>query len=115
MDAVAYDVELAARVRDLLTDRDDLAGWTERRMFGGLAFLHEDHLAVAVSGSGGLMVRHDPADGLLERDGVGPVEMRGSPMTGWLVVDPAGLADDAELGRWVDVGAARVRALHPPG
>lgn len=110
---MAYDETLAARVRDLLAGR---SGWSEKRMFGGLAFLLDQHLAVAVSGSGdgALMVRHDPADGLLGEAHAGPMEMRGSSMTGWLLVEQAGLAEDADLARWVDVGAARVGALHPP-
>ncbi|VXC09643.1 TfoX/Sxy family protein [Nocardioides sp. AX2bis] len=109
---MAYDVELAARVRDLLADRP---GWSEKRMFGGLAFLLDGRMAVAVSGAGdgAMMVRHDPADGLLGEAHTAPMEMRGSTMTGWLLVEAAGLADDAELARWVDVGATRVRALHP--
>ncbi len=114
---MAYDEELAARVRALLADR---AGWSERRMFGGLAFLCSGHMAVAAAGGagggkggGGLMVRHDPADGLLAEAHVAPMEMHGSTTAGWLVVEPSGLVDDADLARWVDVGAARVRALHP--
>ncbi len=81
-------------------------------MFGGVAFLREDHL-VAASGQGGLMVRHDPGDGLLGQAGTAPVVMRGGTMTGWLLVGTAALTDDAELARWVAVGAARVLALHP--
>ncbi len=107
---MAYDEELAGRVRGLLRGQP---GWSERRMFGGVAFLRDDHLAVAASGQGGLMVRHDPADGLLGQGGTAAVEMRGSTMTGWLLVGPAALTDDAELARWVAVGAARVLALHP--
>ena len=110
---MAYDDALAARVRDLLAGRPR---WTEKRMFGGLAFLLDGHMAVTVTGAGdgALMVRHDPADGLLGEAHVAPMEMRRSTMTGWLLVDPAGLADDADLARWVQVGAARVQALHPP-
>lgn len=115
---MAYDEALAARVRDLLAGRP---GWAEKRMFGGLAFLLDGHMAVTVSGAGdgdgdgdgALMVRHDPADGLLGEAHAAPMEMRGSTMTGWLLVEPAGLTDDADLVRWVDVGAARVRTLHP--
>ncbi len=107
---MAYDEELVGRVRGVLAGQP---GWSERRMFGGVAFLLDDHMAVAASGKGGLMVRHDPADGLLGVAGTAPVEMRGSTMTGWLVVRPAGLTDDAELARWVAVGAARVLALYP--
>ncbi|MCW2865883.1 MAG: uncharacterized protein JWR20_71 [Marmoricola sp.] len=114
---VTYDEALGDRVRDALAG---LAGsWEgplqlrERRMFGGLAFLVQDRMAVAVSGQGGLMVRAAPAvlDGLLAHDGVARVEMRGRPMTGWLRVAPDRLEDDEDLDRWVAVGIDAVRGL----
>lgn len=73
---MAYDEELAGRVRGLLAGQ---AGLEERRMLGGLAFLLGGHLAVAASGQGGLMVRVDPAGArdLTARPGVTPMEMRG--------------------------------------
>ncbi|WP_219996203.1 TfoX/Sxy family protein [Nocardioides humi] len=62
---MAYDEELAGRLRDLLAEEPGAAGHelSEKRMFGGLAFLVGGHMAVAVSGQGGLMVRIDPAEG----------------------------------------------------
>ena len=109
---VAYDQDLAQRVRALL-GREAAA---ERRMFGGLAFLVDGQMCVAVSGSGGLMVRVDPAQaaGLLEEPGTGPVVMRGAPVTGWLLVQPGPLEDDAALATWVRRGLDRARSL-PPG
>lgn len=106
---MAYDDALAARVQGLLAQQ---SGWSTRPMFGGLAFLLDEHLAVAV-GRGDLMVRCDPADGLLDQTHTAPVEMGSRTMAGWLNVAAEGVADDAELARWVAVGAARVRALHP--
>lgn len=109
---VAYDEELADRIRSRLFAHP---GLSERRMFGGLAFLLDGHMAVAVSGEGGLMVRAgaDQADQLLQEPHVGQIEMRGRPMTGWLRVDAAALEAEAELGRWIDVGAAFVASLPP--
>ena len=56
---MAYDEELAARIRDLVADEP---GLTEKKMFGGLAFLIGGNMAVAASGQGALMVRVDPAE-----------------------------------------------------
>jgi TfoX/Sxy family transcriptional regulator of competence genes len=108
---VAYDIELAERVRALLETEP---GLTEKRMFGGLAFLLDGHMAVAANSRGELMVRIDPsrADALLARPGVGPMVMRGRPLTGWLEVDTTGL-DEVALQGWVDEGLSYVRSLPP--
>ncbi|WP_298990914.1 TfoX/Sxy family protein [uncultured Pseudokineococcus sp.] len=110
---MAYDEDLAERVREALAAERDRA---EKAMFGGLAVLLGGRMAVAVSGGGGLMVRVDPEDApaLLERDGVGPVVMRGRPTRGWVLVAPAALADDAELRAWVERGAREARGAAPP-
>jgi hypothetical protein len=108
---VAYDTELADQVRTLLGPEK---GLTEKRMFGGLAFLLDGHMAVAASSRGGIMVRVDPAreDELLTRPGVEPMIMRGRPMTGWLRVAAEEL-DDATLPGWVGEGVSYVRSLPP--
>lgn len=97
---MAYDEELAGRVRALLAAE---RGLTEKRMFGGLAFLIEGSMAVAVSGQGGLMARVDPAEGdlLCEADGVAPMVMNRRPMRGWLRVAPDVVDDDEALDEWV--------------
>jgi TfoX/Sxy family transcriptional regulator of competence genes len=107
---MAYDEELAARVRDVLTGE---SGVTEKRMFGGLAFLVDGHLAVSASSRGGLLVRVDPAQGeaLLEEPGVAPFEMRGRAMTGWLHVAAAAVEEDDALERWVGRGLGFARTL----
>jgi TfoX/Sxy family transcriptional regulator of competence genes len=109
---VAYDEELAGRVRGLVAEAGDV---TERRMFGGLAFLVGGHLAVSASGRGGLLVRVDPedADRLLAEPHATPFVMRGRPLDGWLHVDAAGLRSRADLGRWVAHGVRFARALPP--
>ena len=105
---MAYDGELAARVRQVLAGEP---GVTEKRMFGGLAFLVDGHLAVSASGKGGLLVRVDPAQqpALLREAGVEPFEMRGRPMAGWLHVAVGSVEDDSALSRWVRLGAGCAR------
>jgi TfoX/Sxy family transcriptional regulator of competence genes len=107
---VAYDVELADRVRELLSG---VPGVTEQRMFGGLAFLIEGNMAVAASGQGGLMVRVDPAEsaGIVERTTASPMEMRGKPMAGWLRVATADVRTKRQLATWVDRGTTFARSL----
>jgi len=56
---VAYDEDLANRIRELIAGDPDV---TEKKMFGGLAFLVGGNMSVAASGQGGLMVRVDPQD-----------------------------------------------------
>lgn len=108
---MAYDEELADRLR-LLLGGENL---TEKKMFGGLAFLLNGRMSVAVSGQDGLMVRVDPAetDALLSEPGAGPFEMRGRPMKGWLRVDATALDDDAVLRAWAERGLAYARTLPP--
>jgi TfoX/Sxy family transcriptional regulator of competence genes len=108
---MAYDGELADRLRALLEGEEHL---TEKRMFGGLAFLLDGHMALAANSRGELMVRIHPsrADDLLARPGVRPMVMRGKPMSGWLDVD-ATTIDDATLQGWVDEGVSYVRSLPP--
>jgi TfoX/Sxy family transcriptional regulator of competence genes len=109
---MAYDEELAQRIHDLL---DGEPGVTSRKMFGGLGFMVDGHMAVAAGSQGSLMVRADPADGEAWVDGesVNPMEMRGRPMTGWLLVAPEALVDDEQLRLWVDRGVGHVRSLPP--
>ena len=105
---MAYDEELAGRIRDLIPKEPRL---TEKKMFGGLAFLVGGNMAVAASGQGGLLVRVDPAqsDALVAASSARPMEMRGREMAGWLRVDPS----DDELAAWVDRGVSFARSLPP--
>ncbi len=107
---MAYDEELAKRIRELLRGESDL---TEKKMFGGLAFLIGGNMAVAASGQGGVLVRVDPAqsDALVATTNARLMEMRGREMRGWLRVDADGVRTDAELARWVEVGATYARSL----
>jgi TfoX/Sxy family transcriptional regulator of competence genes len=107
---MAYDEDLANRVRELVAGEPDV---TERRMFGGLAFLVGGNMSVAASGQGGLMVRVDPedTDALLAKPYTRPFEMRGREMQGWLRVDPEGLRTRRQLAPWVTHGVAYARSL----
>src|SRR6266705_1895046 len=101
--SVAYDEELARRIRDLVADEP---GLTEKKMFGGLAFLIGGNMAVAASGQGGLMVRVDPEESasLVAGSRARPVEMRGRLMHGWLRVEAEDLQTIQLLAVWVDHG-----------
>jgi hypothetical protein len=106
---MAYDEELAHRVRAVLGAEPAL---TEKRMFGGLGFMVEGHMAVAASGQGGLMVRVDPATSEALVDGVlvERVVMRGRAMDGWLRVASEAVDADGALRQWVARGVAAARA-----
>jgi len=107
---MAYDEDLANRIRELVAGESDV---TEKRMFGGLAFLVGGHMSVAASGQGGLMVRVHPedTDALLAKPHARPFEMRGRELQGWLRVDPEGLRTKRQLGPWVTRGVAYARSL----
>jgi TfoX N-terminal domain len=109
---MAYDQELAERIRRLVDGDPDL---TEKKMFGGLAFLIGGNMAIAASGQGGAMVRVDPrqSDALVAATTAGVVVMRGRPMAGWLQVGSADLRADDELAAWVDRGTGYARSLPP--
>ena len=107
---MAYDEELADRVRDLVAGPDV----TEQRMFGGLAFLVHGNMAVAASGHGGLLVRVDPDDpDAAAADGAEPMVMRGRVMRGWLRVDGDAVRGESELETWVGRGVGYARSLPP--
>jgi TfoX/Sxy family transcriptional regulator of competence genes len=107
---MAYDEELADRIRELLPAEP---GLTEQKMFGGLAFLVGGNMAVGVSGQGGLLVRVDPAetDELVESTPAYLMEMRGRAMRGWLRVDADHVGTKKELVTWVDRGVSFARSL----
>jgi TfoX/Sxy family transcriptional regulator of competence genes len=109
---MAFDEDLANRIRELIAADPDV---TEKRMFGGLAFLIGGHMSVSASHQGGLLLRCDPAetDALLGKPHVAAFEMRGRVMEGWLRVAPEGLRTKAQLERWVTRGVAYARSLPP--
>jgi TfoX/Sxy family transcriptional regulator of competence genes len=107
---MTYDEELADRIRELVVGEPDV---TEKKMFGGLAFLIGGNMAVAASGQGGVMVRVDPAksDALVARTSARFVEMRGRLMQGWLRVDLEHLRTRRQLTKWVELGVTFARSL----
>src|ERR1051326_3598640 len=107
---MAYDVALAARIRDLIGPDPAVA---EQKMFGGLAFLIHGNMAVAASGEGGLLVHVDPerSDTLLAETNARPMGMRGRELRGWLRVDAADVDSGDELARWVELGTGYARSL----
>jgi hypothetical protein len=111
---MAYDEELAHRVRELLAGEDAV---TEKAMFGGLAFMLRGNIAVGLSGSGELMVRVGPegSDEALARPHTRVFDMTGRPMQGWILVAPEGVATDSELSEWVRRGVDFAATLPPKG
>jgi TfoX/Sxy family transcriptional regulator of competence genes len=111
---MAYDDDLANRVRELLAGEPAVG---EMRMFGGLAFLLDGNMAVAVSSKGGLMLRCDPdeLEALLARPHTAAMVMRGRPVKGWLRVAADGVRSKRQLESWVRRGVAFARSLPPKG
>lgn len=111
---MAYDEELANRIRELLADEPAV---TEKQMFGGLAFLVGGNMAVAASAQGGILLRVDPeqGDALAEQPHVELAVMRGRAMPGWLRVESEALAGKRELEFWVRRGVAYAGSLPAKG
>jgi hypothetical protein len=109
---VAYDQELAGRLREVLEGDPQL---TEKKMFGGLAFLIGGNMAIAASGEGGILVRVDPgeSDKLVAATNAEVAVMRGRPMDGWLRVASEHLRTKPQLAKWAGLGAAYARSLPP--
>jgi TfoX/Sxy family transcriptional regulator of competence genes len=110
---MAYDEQLAERVRDLVAPRD---GVTEKKMFGGIGWMLNGNMAVGVMSKGGLLVRIDPdeTEMLIAQPHVTTFGRDGAkPMKGFVIVDAVTIEDDATLADWVDRGAARASALPP--
>jgi hypothetical protein len=109
---VAYDEDLAQRVREVLAARSDVG---ERRMFGSLCFLVGGNLAVCARKGGELLVRLDPDDveKAIGEDGVRVAEMgpHQRRMKGWVFVSADAIADDAGLTEWVEAGADYAASL----
>src|SRR5262245_8757815 len=107
---MAYDEELAERIRELVEDEP---GLTEQKMFGGLAFLIGGNMAVAASGQGGILVRVDPeeSDKLEATTDATTMEMRGRSMRGWLRADAEPVGTSEQLTAWVTRGTTYARSL----
>jgi hypothetical protein len=109
---MAYDEDLANRIRELMADE---RGVVEQKMFGGLAFLIGGHMSVSASGRGGLLLRVSPdeTEALLAKPHAGAFEMRGKVMGGWLRIEAEGVRTKRQLAPWVARGVAYARSLPP--
>jgi hypothetical protein len=107
---VAYDEQLAARIRELVKGEP---GLSEKKMFGGLAFLIGGNMAIAASGQGGVLVRVDPAESerLVSTTDATTAVMQGREMPGWLRVDGPHIEPDDELTKWVKLGVGYASSL----
>src|SRR5262245_13899029 len=106
---MAYDEGLAERIRGVL---EDLAGVSERRMFGGIAFLVKGHMSVGIV-QDKLMVRVGPDsyDRVLRERHARRMDFTGRPMKGFVYVVPSGYESDADLQRWVNLGVRHASSL----
>jgi TfoX/Sxy family transcriptional regulator of competence genes len=109
---MAYDEDLADRIRQLIGSDPEL---TEKKMFGGLAFLIRGNMAIAASSEGGAMVRVDPAQShsLLATTNATLVNMRCRDMPGWLHISSDDLRADDQLAPWLETGTGYARSLPP--
>ncbi|MBA3905842.1 MAG: TfoX/Sxy family protein [Pseudonocardiales bacterium] len=106
---MAYDEDIANRIREVVSGE---AGVTEKRMFGGLAFLINGNMSVSASGRGGILLRVDPAEteALIAAPHAERAVMGGRSMDGWLRVDIAAVPDD-EVDDWIARGVTYARSL----
>jgi TfoX/Sxy family transcriptional regulator of competence genes len=97
---MAFDEKLAERVR---TQLPATVKFTEKKMFGGLAFILNGNMCVTVSGEGGLLVRVGPDqyESLCAEPGVNTAVMRGRTMNGWLRVSAEAVRGKQQLDRWI--------------
>jgi TfoX/Sxy family transcriptional regulator of competence genes len=110
---MAYDEQLAARVRELMAARPDVV---ERKMFGGVGWMVGGNMAVGVMSTDALMVRMEPDEvaAAIREPHVHEFGREGAkPMKGFVVVEPEAVEHDDALARWVDVGAARAASMPP--
>ncbi len=108
---MAFSEQLAGRIRTALRRRK---GLTERRMFGGVAFMVHGHMACGVIDDM-LVLRlgDDGADEALAEPYTRPMDFTGKPLRSMIYVDPAGTRTDAALKAWIDRGLKYVRTLPP--
>ena len=106
---MAYDVLLAERIRMALAGRDAI---TERKMFGGIGFMHHGHMCTGVW-KDSLIARIGENEELLLRPGVRQFDVTGRPMSGWLLIDADEVATQDEVDAWVDE-CHRFTATLPP-
>ena len=108
---MAYDEALAERVRAIIAVRSDV---TERKMFGGIAWMLGGNMACGVLGEDVLVrLAHDDADRALAEPNTRVFDMTGRPARGMVVVDGGSVSADADVARWTDAGADHAASLPP--
>lgn len=108
---MVYDEGLAERLRDVLSEQ---IGVTEKKMFGGLAFLGQGHMFCGIVGEE-LMVRvgAERYEQALLEPHTRAMDFTGRPMKGYVYVEPEGFEADDELKNWVNRGLEFVLSLPP--
>ena len=111
---MAYDEDLAGRIRELVANEK---GLSEKRMFGGLAFLIGGNMAIAANRQGGILVRAGPekSDGLVATTKASVAVLGGRAVSGWLRLDGADVRTKAQLSKWVQLGTTFARSLPAKG
>lgn len=108
---MAYDLGLADRVRLILKRR---AGFSECRMFGGVAFMINGHMCCGVTKNElVLRLRPDEVTAALRRPHTRPMDFTGKPMRSMIFVNARGSDSDESLREWVESALAFVRTLPP--
>jgi TfoX/Sxy family transcriptional regulator of competence genes len=108
---MAYDTLLAERIRTALKRQP---GITEKHMFGGVCFLLHGNMLVGLW-KDSLIARLGPELGTaaLSQPHVGPMDITGKPMKGWVIIAPAGLAKETDLQTWITLAIQFVKGLEP--
>ena len=108
---MSYDEGLAERLRELLQSQQDI---TEKKMFGGLAFMSRGYMFVGIVGDV-LLARVGPEyyEQALSGPFVREMDFTGKPMKGYVFVDPPGFEEDSELSEWVQRCHNFVQILPP--
>lgn len=106
---MTYDQGAAERIREVLDGQHNV---TEKRMFGGVAFMLEGHMSVGLI-EDKLMVRVGPEsyDRVLRERHVREMDFTGRPMRGFVYVVPSGYEADVDLERWVGLGVRYATSL----
>jgi len=108
---MAFDEGLAERIRDAMSEQ---AGISERKMFGGLCFMHQGNMCFGIVASE-LMVRvgADAYESALALPHAREMDFTGRSMRGMVYVDKAGFAEDPDLNRWLQWGLGHAASLPP--
>ena len=106
---MAFDIELAARIRRSLAGRHDVV---EKRMFGGLCFMVKGHMCCGAAGNDlVLRVGAERFEQALKRPHARPMDFTGKPLKGFVYVSPEGVGTRRQLDEWLAMALANVESL----